>query len=60
MVWNNGDIYIGSWKMNKANGTGTFIDSQGSTYHGEWLDDLQHGFGREEWKNGEIRFAGYY
>ena len=43
-----------------ANGHGTFIDSQGSSYEGEWLDDLQHGYGEETWNKGKIRFVGTY
>ena len=43
-----------------ANGHGTFVDSKGSLYEGEWLDDMQHGFGKESWNGGEIRFEGNY
>ena len=30
-----------------ANGRGTFIDAEGSTYDGEWKDGLKHGEGTE-------------
>ena len=43
-----------------ANGRGTFIDSKGSTYDGEWLNDQQHGYGRETWDQGRIKFEGQY
>lgn len=43
-----------------ANGYGTFVDSQGSTYEGEWMDDLQHGYGCETWSQGKIKFEGNY
>ena len=40
----NGDIYEGQWQYNKANGTGKFTHaSDGATYEGEWLEDMQHG-----------------
>lgn len=43
-----------------ANGQGVFIDNQGSTYEGQWEDDLQHGAGCETWQEGKIKFAGEY
>lgn len=43
-----------------ANGKGTFIDSEGSTYDGDWCDDLQHGYGCETWSQGKIKFEGNY
>jgi hypothetical protein len=43
-----------------ANGKGVFIDSNGSTYEGDWVDDLQHGKGKETWQEGKIKFSGTY
>jgi len=43
-----------------ANGQGIFMDTTGSIYEGEWVDDLQHGYGKETWNNGEITFEGNY
>jgi len=43
-----------------ANGKGTFIDAQGSTYTGDWIDDLQDGYGVETWEGGKIKFTGQY
>jgi len=43
-----------------ANGRGTFIDSKGSTYEGDWMDDHQHGMGAETWEQGKISFQGEY
>ena len=40
MTHANGDIYQGQWLDGKANGKGTFIDTCGSIYEGEWKDDL--------------------
>jgi len=60
MTQANGDIYQGQWRLNMANGKGVFIDSQGSTYEGDWLDDLQHGIGHETWQEGKIKFYGEY
>ena len=37
-----------------------FVDSQGSTYEGDWLNDRQHGQGCETWEEGKVRFTGTY
>ena len=39
----------GEWKDDKANGQGTFVDSNGAMYEGQWVDDQQHGHGKETW-----------
>lgn len=43
-----------------ANGDGCFVNHEGSTSDGAWIDDLQHGFGKETWENGTIKFEGEY
>jgi len=43
-----------------ANGDGCFVNHEGSTSDGAWVDDLQHGFGKETWENGTIKFEGEY
>lgn len=48
MQQTNGNVYQGEWHQGKANGHGVFEDTQqNATYDGDWVDDLQHGFGRE-------------
>ena len=32
-------IIIGEWKNDKANGFGTYIHANGSSYVGAWVDD---------------------
>lgn len=48
MQQTNGNVYQGEWREGKANGHGVFEDTQqNATYDGDWVDDLQHGFGKE-------------
>lgn len=39
MTHANGDIYQGEWKDDKANGVGTFVDTNGARYVGQWSND---------------------
>lgn len=43
------DHLIGNWENDKANGYGEYTHANGSKYSGDWLDDKQHGIGRETW-----------
>ena len=38
-IWPNGAIYEGTWKQNKANGSGKFIHPDGDYYDGDWKDN---------------------
>jgi len=38
--------------MSKKEGTGTYTWADGSTYHGQWLDNKINGFGTYLWKDG--------
>jgi hypothetical protein len=40
---------IGNWENDKANGYGVYTHANGSRYEGEWVDDKQHGRGKETW-----------
>lgn len=35
----DGDIYIGRWHKDKANGMGVYLHIDGAKYEGEWIDD---------------------
>lgn len=37
---------------------GTFIDTKGSLYDGQWVDDLQEGKGTEIWDYNKIKYTG--
>ena len=41
-----------------AHGNGTFCDTQGSLYDGEWFEDQQHGKGTEYWDYYKIKYNG--
>eukprot|EP00401_Gymnodinium_catenatum_P065528 CAMPEP_0117616648 /NCGR_PEP_ID=MMETSP0784-20121206/85170_1 /TAXON_ID=39447 /ORGANISM="" /LENGTH=366 /DNA_ID=CAMNT_0005420435 /DNA_START=98 /DNA_END=1198 /DNA_ORIENTATION=+ len=47
-VHSDGDVFVGSWKRNAAQGLGVYT----TTYSGEWVEDLQHGYGVEQWQGG--------
>lgn len=49
----DGNYFIGQWRCNAAQGLGTMYNIQGfPTYRGQWVDDLQHGYGVERWEGG--------
>ena len=54
MIYNNGDMYIGEWKDNKACGYGEFYHVDGAEYKGYWENDKQHGKGYETWPEGTV------
>ena len=37
--YKNGSVYVGKVKDGKMNGRGTYTNSNGSKYEGEWKDD---------------------
>jgi hypothetical protein len=51
-VLGDGAYYLGSVTHSKRVGHGQFID-QGYCYDGEWLSNLPHGKGRENFPNGD-------
>ncbi|CAE7902112.1 PIP5K4 [Symbiodinium microadriaticum] len=56
----DGDVFIGEWKRNAAEGLGRYTHAKlGITITGEWAEDVQHGFGVEMWAGG-ARFEGQY
>jgi len=56
----DGDIFIGEWRSNAAQGLGSYYHRKGhTTYRGEWVEDLQHGHGIEEWEGGS-RYCGQF
>ena len=43
----NGDVYVGIFDNNMANGTGVLYMAGGDIYEGEWMDDKLHGHGKQ-------------
>ena len=43
-----------------AHGNGCIVNGSGGTSDGEWVEDQQHGFGKETWEFGKIKFSGQY
>ena len=37
--WNNGEVYEGNWKNDKADGYGEYQSKDGVIYKGNWKDD---------------------
>ena len=51
-IWPDGSRYEGSWKDDKANGYGRYIQlSTEIIYQGYWKEDKKHGKGVELHKN---------
>lgn len=56
----DGDIFVGQWRSNAAQGLGTYYHRKGqTTYRGQWVEDLQHGHGVEQWEGGS-RYSGQF
>ena len=51
--YNNGEHYIGSFKRNLRDGTGTYTYSNGYKYVGEWKKDERDGAGTYIYSNGD-------
>eukprot|EP00931_Biecheleriopsis_adriatica_P059305 TRINITY_DN35465_c0_g1_i1.p1 TRINITY_DN35465_c0_g1~~TRINITY_DN35465_c0_g1_i1.p1 ORF type:complete len:335 (-),score=59.77 TRINITY_DN35465_c0_g1_i1:132-1136(-) len=49
----DGDVFTGQWRNNAAEGVGKYFHkSRTITYMGEWVEDMQHGSGVEQWEGG--------
>ena len=51
--WADGDTYTGEYQKEKQHGMGTLQDQAG-TYTGRWIEDARDGWGKQEYKTGEI------
>jgi len=58
-IWKNGQRYVGEFRDNKINGTGTVYFINGNVYTGEWKDEAMSGKGEYTWKNGQ-RYVGEF
>lgn len=54
--WNDGSVYEGMWKEDKACGKGKLTHADGDIYDGDWKDDKANGFGVYTHSNGS-RYA---
>ena len=45
MIYENGDVYIGSFDQNMKLGEGKMLYQNGDVYQGEWWDDVRSGNG---------------
>lgn len=56
----DGDVFIGQWRKSAAEGLGLYVHKHGlTTYRGQWVQDVQHGIGVEEWEGGS-RYDGQF
>lgn len=54
MIYLNGDIYEGNWKLSKKNGQGKMTYVNCDIYEGEWKNDKYEGRGDYIYKNGNV------
>lgn len=50
--WNDGSVYEGDWKDDKACGKGKLVHADGDIYEGDWRDDKANGYGTYHHANG--------
>lgn len=46
--------------MSMAHGRGSYTNTLGAVYEGEWKFDMQHGEGQEQWLDSESTFSGQF
>ena len=46
--------------MSMAHGKGTYTNTLGAIYEGDWRFDMQHGHGTEKWINSQSLFTGEF
>jgi hypothetical protein len=44
--WANGDLYDGSFQLDKRQGLGVYLWADRGIYRGEWSKDRMNGYGR--------------
>ena len=49
-----GNVYNGSWKLDKTSGYGTKVSISGAKYEGNHVEGKRHGAGRYLFSNGDI------
>jgi len=59
IVYDNGDVYAGSFLNGKYEGSGKMDYSNGATYSGEWFEGDPSGYGTMIYSNGE-KYAGQF
>lgn len=52
-VYDNGDVYTGSFKNDLREGSGSFVYSDGEKFSGTYLEDKKQGPGEYNFKNGD-------
>ena len=45
LIWQDGSLYEGQFKNNKACGMGRLIHSNGDVYEGQWFNNMADGYG---------------
>jgi hypothetical protein len=54
MTYKNGNVYEGTWLLDKPHGRGKMTYKNGDVYEGEWLLDKPHGQGKMRYQNGDV------
>lgn len=52
-VYDNGDVYTGSFKNDLREGSGSFLYTDGEKFSGTYLEDKKQGPGEYHFKNGD-------
>lgn len=52
-VYDNGDVYTGSFKNDVRDGSGNFLYSDGEKFNGTYVEDKKQGPGEYSFKNGD-------
>lgn len=54
MTYENGDVFEGFWKNDKATGLGVMKYANGDDYRGSWVDRKRQGEGKNQYSDGRI------
>lgn len=58
-LFENGDLFNGSWRKGLPNGYGVYEFTSGDVYKGAWKNGLMEGRGTYTYKNGD-KYVGYW
>jgi hypothetical protein len=51
--YDNGELYVGQYRLNLQHGKGKYTYASGEVYEGEYTHDCKHGRGKYTWPDGD-------